>query len=90
MLGVCPCEGRITAEAGLEAAVGSRDALTDEVAGMKQTAFLQIVMDGTSRFLFEQAHHVEFADEKFICQQINGKIRMKKKLQKKKRKTPFP
>ena len=40
MLAVGSCKGRITVEARLEAAICSGDALTDQVAGVEQAAFL--------------------------------------------------
>ena len=74
MLGIGSGKRRIAAEAGLKTTIRSRDPLTDEITGMKQTAFLQIIMNGTACFLFEQAHHVEFTDKEFLCQKIDGKI----------------
>ena len=55
----------------MEAAVCCGNALTNEVTGMKQAAFLQVIVDGTACFLFEQTHHVEFTDEEFLSQNIN-------------------
>ena len=30
---------------------------------MEQATFLQIIVNGAARFLFEQTHHVKFTDE---------------------------
>ena len=41
---------------------------------MEQAAFLQVIMNGTACFLFEQAHHMEFTDEKFLSKNIDGQV----------------
>ena len=53
MLGIGSGEGGITAEAGLKTTIGSRTALPNQIAGMKQAAFLQVIMDGATGFLLE-------------------------------------
>ena len=74
MLGICPCKGAVAAISATKGRIGGANALSDQLASLRQSLLGDIIMDAAAGLRPEETHHMKFAEEaRFrqpICRQI--------------------